>query len=209
MNISISHGSVVYLLVVFLLIVSACRADQSDPGIDGRDQENKSTQKGSAVASTLAARDLLSASLTGRINVVRQALGQGVDVNVTGKEGNTPLMLASYNGHTEAARLLLKRGARISGQNADGRTPLIFAASGPFPETVDLLLQWDADPNVVDEAEGWSPLMFAAAGGHRDVVRVLLRHGADASLQDKEGDTALSFAKDGNYGKVIDLLNRP
>lgn len=127
-------------------------------------------------------------------------------MNAADQAGRTALMLASYNGHTEIARFLLEQGASISDQNAEGRTPLIFAASGPFPETVELLLNQGADPDIRDQGEGWTALMFAAAGGHREVVQTLLNHGADASLKDKDGETAIDFARNNNHMEVFNLL---
>ncbi len=139
---------------------------------------------------------------------VRQVLEQGIDVNATDEKGNTPLMLASYNGHTEVVRHLLEHEARIGVRNGEGRTALMFAATGSFPETVEALLEEGADPNTTGEVEGWSALMFATAEGNREVVQVLLDHGADPSLQDKDGDTALTFAKNNNHSEIATLLER-
>jgi ankyrin repeat protein len=116
-------------------------------------------------------------------------------------------MLAAYNGHTAVVEFLLGRGAPIDARNREGRTALMFAATGPFPKTVSLLLERGAAPNVTDTAEGWSPLMFAAAEGHRAVARHLLEHGADPTLTDRDGETARTFAANGNHTAVVNLLD--
>jgi ankyrin repeat protein len=188
------------------VLLGACGGDDAQPAPRAGDAD--SAQEKTAATPEWTAQDLLNASLQGQMKIVRQATDQGIDVNAANKMGNTPLMLAAYNGHDEVARFLLEQGARIGARNAEGRTPLMFAATGPFPDTVELLLQWKADPNATDRVEGWSPLMFAAAEGNLDVVQALLSHGADASLQDREGETALVFAKNNNHADVVEVLQK-
>lgn len=190
------------LSVTGMLFFNGCGGGKSRSETENR---GKLRQQPS-ITQTVTAQDLRNASLKGEIQIVRQAVGQGVDVNAADEAGRTALMLASYNGHTEVTELLLEKGANIDAQNADGRTPLIFAASGPFPETVDLLLKAGADPNATDQVEGWSPLMFAAAGGHKEVVQTLLNHNANSSLKDKDGETAIDFAKNNNHTEIVNLL---
>jgi ankyrin repeat protein len=48
--------------------------------------------------------------------------------------------------------------------------------------------------------------MFAAAEGHIDVVRILLEYNADPSLEDIDGDTAETFARQNGHSEVADLL---
>ena len=202
-----------YLALALALLLSACGGGdaQSESQSESSGQRPaqtspQATATGPAARDTLTKRDLLKAALEGQVGRVRQAVKQEVDVNVTDQAGYTPLMLASYNGHREVARFLLEHGARLGDRDKKGRTPLIFAASGSFPQMVELLLEEGADPDVTDQAEGWSALMFAAAGGHVEVVRTLLEHGADASLEDREGDTALTFARDNSHADVAALL---
>jgi uncharacterized protein len=48
-----------------------------------------------------------------------------------------------------------------------------------------------------------SPLMTAAAVGKASIVLYLLESGADVNLKDREGNTALSFAKTGDIAKLL------
>lgn len=208
-------SSVVMAALFISLSMTSCGndADSStsesaqESSVQTEDRES-SVQTENSGAPPANARDLMTASLKGRVKQVRQALEEGVDANAADEKGNTPLMLASYNGHTEVVQQLLDREARLDARNAEGRTALMFAATGSFPKTVEVLLGAGADPNATGNVEGWSALMFATAEGHREVVQTLLDHGADPSLKDKDGDTALTFAQNNNHSEVAALLER-
>jgi ankyrin repeat protein len=101
---------------------------------------------------------------------------------------------------------LLEAGATIDSTDTAGRTALMYASSGPFPEAVAMLLGWGANVNVQGSLEGFTALMTAAAEGHVEIVEILLAAGADRDLKDKDGDTALSFAKQNGHDKVVALL---
>jgi ankyrin repeat protein len=51
--------------------------------------------------------------------------------------------------------------------------------------------------------------MTAAAEGQPEVVRWLLIYGADPDIQDRDGDTAESFAEEKGYAAVVSLLKNP
>ena len=56
------------------------------------------------------------------------------------------------------------------------------------------LLNADADPNLADNG-GITPLMVASHYGDTKIVRKLLEHGAKRDLKDKEGRTAVDYAR--------------
>ena len=48
--------------------------------------------------------------------------------------------------------------------------------------------------------------MFAAAEGQTEVIKVLLSHGANIKITDKDGDTALVFAKKSGHQEAVQAL---
>jgi ankyrin repeat protein len=152
---------------------------------------------------------LMEAAFTGNLEDVRRLVNDGTPVNAIDTEKRTPLMFASFNGHAPVAEYLLDVGAEIDSKDSNGRTALMYASSGPFGETVKLLLTRGAEVNVQGTLEGFTSLMTAAAEGQLEVVRHLLDHGADRSLEDTDGDTALTFARQNGHAEVVKLLENP
>jgi len=72
----------------------------------------------------------------GNIEVVKQHLAAGTDVNSKDKDGWTPLHEAASEGHNKIIELLVAKGADVNAKGADGETPVDAAAS---PETTDFL----------------------------------------------------------------------
>ncbi len=149
---------------------------------------------------------LMQAAHDGQLDEVERIVAAGVDVDVADSDYRTPVMFAAFNGHSAVVAFLHEHGAVINTKDINGRTPLLYASSGPFPGTVDYLLKNGAEVDIQGTLEGFTALMTAAAEGQVDVVRVLLEHGADKDLEDKDGDTALSFARQNGHSEVIELL---
>jgi len=72
----------------------------------------------------------------GNIEVVKQHLAAGTDVNSKDKDGWTSLHEAASEGHNKIVELLIAKGADVNVKNDDGETPLDAAAN---PETAALL----------------------------------------------------------------------
>ncbi|XP_014678687.1 PREDICTED: ankyrin repeat and SAM domain-containing protein 6-like [Priapulus caudatus] len=123
-------------------------------------------------------QQMLAASESGDVSLVRSLLDEGAAVDAADHEGATPLQTAAANGREEIARLLLMRGAALDRANAYGWSALMQAARAGHHPVVALLLQHKADADRRNLL-GASALALAARGGHVSVVRLLLDAGAD------------------------------
>ncbi len=139
------------------------------------------------------------------LDAIRLFFAAGMDPNVRGEFGSTPLMAAVSPHRAEMARYLLNEGADPNILMESGAGPLLFAAQSDSREVMRLLLDAGADPNAADE-KGRTPLIDAAVRGYEETVRLLLAHGAQADHRDMRGRTALSFAKDKGYRAIIEQL---
>ncbi len=75
----------------------------------------------------------------GNIEVTKQHLAGGVDVNAIDAGGWTPLHWAAGKGCKETIKLLLVNGANVNATAATGRTPLDYTLLTNKTETTDLL----------------------------------------------------------------------
>ena len=192
----------VWVLSLAALLGSGCGHEPTR----GAAPPERESQKEQQVHSPISDQAVRDAALEGKINTLRRAIEQGLNVNAVDSDGRTALMLAAFNGHTEGVKLMLEHNARVDDRDATRRTALIYAASGPNHETIRVLLEAGADVDAVDNVEGWSALMFAAAEGHLEVVRALLSRHADVSLSDVDGDTARDFAAKNGHQAIAALL---
>lgn len=60
-------------------------------------------------------------------------------VDVTNKEGCTPLHTAVFNRQTECIKLLLKSGAKLTGRNNEGKTPADIAKEKGYEKCLELI----------------------------------------------------------------------
>jgi hypothetical protein len=88
---------------------------------------------------TSATPSLLRAAAAGDIDLVKQLLAQGADVDGTTEGGQTPLMLASISGLSEVVRLLLDAGADVQLRDRLGLTAIDWSKRRGFSEVAELL----------------------------------------------------------------------
>ena len=76
------------------------------------------------------------AAAEGNIEVVKQHLAAGTDVNAKNEWGGTPLHFAALGGRKEVAELLIAKGADVNAKDDAGDTPVDWTDN---KETADLL----------------------------------------------------------------------
>lgn len=133
----------------------------------------------------------------------------GMDVNVRGPDGFTPLMLASFlggglepesqeeeeEGEVSAIADLICQGASLGAQtDRTGETALHLAARYARADAAKRLLDAGADPNAQDHT-GRTPLHAAVASDAQGVFQILIRNrSTDLDARMGDGSTALILA---------------
>jgi uncharacterized lipoprotein NlpE involved in copper resistance len=164
------------ILVVTLLTIVGC-------GNQDKSAESQTTVSAPKV-------DLHSAVVTGDLEVIRQHIKAGSDLNVLEPtRASTPLITAAFLGKTEAAKILIEAGADLNYKNADGSTALHTAAAFGKTEAAKILIDAGADLNYKNN-DGSTALHTAAFFCHVEIVQALLEKGADKTLKNKTGQTA-------------------
>ena len=84
----------------------------------------------------------------GNIEVVKQDLAAGMDVNTKDGYGATPLLYAAEYGYNDVAEVLITNGADVNATYNDGLTALHSAVLNGSNEIVKLLIDQGADVNT-------------------------------------------------------------
>ena len=98
---------------------------------------------------------LLSAAYDGNIEVARQQLAEGADVNVKDRDyrNETPLQYAAKEGHTKVVELLIANGADVNAMSVYG-VPLDGAVERDETKIADLLRKHGGKTSEELKAEG-------------------------------------------------------
>ena len=134
------------------------------------------------------------AACVGRVNVVRELINKGGDIEVKDKNGVTPLHLASFNGHLDVVKFLVENKADINAKDKDGYTPLHKASENGHLNVAKFVVENKADIHAKDKW-GDTPLHEASRWGRLDVVKFLINNKAEIHAKDNYGWTPLDFAK--------------
>ncbi len=129
-------------------------------------------------------------------------------MEVTNKEGMTPIHIAANQENTECLERLLRAGpSLIDSRWKDGSTALHNAAAGGFLENVDCLLKRGANAQLTNE-KGMTPIHMAAyhCGNAKCLERLLEAEPGLINAQTKYLDTALNIASRRGSLKNISCL---
>jgi ankyrin repeat protein len=127
-----------------------------------------------------------------RIDVVRELLASGVDVDEKDHKGCTALVFAASYGHQEVAKALLTAGAKVDEKARNDITPLKFAVFMNHQEMVKLLLA--AGARVDEKGKyGGTALLMAAKDGLQEIVKSLLAAGADLFIKSPQSEAAFEI----------------
>jgi ankyrin repeat protein len=117
---------------------------------------------------------------------------RNIDVDLSNKYGETPLMIAAIQGDLPVVKtLVLQNKARI---DHIGWTPLHYACTKGQLDVAQFLVLNGA---LVDSTSlnGTTPLMMAVQSGNENLVKFLLDKGADLQIKNGLGLTAIDIAE--------------
>ncbi len=161
------------------------------------------------IATKKQALDIFEATSLGRLDCLKECLGDASTINAPSRDGFTALHFACFFGQPEAARLLIQSGAAVDAVAANPTRvmPLHSAASARNLEAARLLLEHGA-PGMVNARQqgGWVPIHAAAQNGDRSMVDLLLRHQADPKLANDAGKTPAMVAREKGHEELASLL---
>jgi hypothetical protein len=111
---------------------------------------------------------LMLAVIQGEVEVARELIEKGADVN---KTGWTPLHYAASKGHLELIHLLLDEDAYIDAESPNGTTPLMMAAGySENPMACKVLLDEGADPSIKNY-KNLTAMDFALHANHEQAAQ--------------------------------------
>ncbi|KAJ8406825.1 hypothetical protein AAFF_G00297410 [Aldrovandia affinis] len=175
------------------------------PSQMGNESVREILQEGVFVGNSDADRQLLEASKSGDLEIVKR-LCTLQNVNCRDVEGrqSTPLHFSAGYNRVAVVEFLLRHGADVHAKDKGGLVPLHNACSYGHYEVAELLVIHGAVVNVADLWK-FTPLHEAAAKGKYEICKLLLQHGADPAKKNRDGNTPLDLAKDGDTD-IQDLL---
>jgi Fem-1 family protein b len=125
----------------------------------------------------IGATPLWTSSTLGYIEIVKELVKRGANIEHTTDSHSSPLRGAAFDGHLEVVQFLIDKGADIDKPNQVGQSPLTIAAAMKKTETVKFLLEKGA--NIHHRGHnGDTPLHVAVESGSLEMTQLLVKHGA-------------------------------
>lgn len=135
-------------------------------------------------------RQLLTASQNGDVELVKQLLKMGADVNTADSRNITPLIAAAYGNHVEVGKLLIEAGGDVNMKDNTQQSAYLIPTADGYLEFLQLTLANGADVHSLDSYNG-TGLIRAADRGHVEVIEELLKTDMNIDHVNRLGWTAL------------------
>ena len=125
------------------------------------------------MTSNTLAHEFLTAAEQGQLELLKNCLEKGVDINTTNRQGRTAIVNASLNKHYECVSFLISAGADINKQDQPCFNPFLLCCLNDDLTLLRLVLP--AKPNLdLLTRFGGVGITPASEKGHVDIVRELL-----------------------------------
>ncbi|GKW09560.1 ankyrin repeat domain-containing protein [Pectobacterium carotovorum] len=127
-------------------------------------------------------------------SAARHQLSQGVNLNIHGKEGVTPLLWLIYETKDKnAVTLALKLGVDPNYKDGFGDSAVNSVAGAKDPDWLRIILDAGGDPNAIGRRG--QPAIFGAIGEERWAdIKLLVERGADVNLTDEQKTNSAHYA---------------
>ena len=149
---------------------------------------------------------LMQAAKMKNINLLKELLSKGVQLNTTDHDGNHALLLAQLSSDNDACvSTLIKAGSSINVMNNDRQTPLAIAMIQNNRDILKELLNFGADVNYVFGGVYTYLVLALDTPQEQDYIKDLLAKGADPNLGDIP--VLMSSAQSEKLATMEQLLN--
>lgn len=143
-------------------------------------------------------------------DLVKSFLAQGVDINSTNENGETPLHVASFSGFTDMVKYLLKNNADMTITCLRGNTALFSALKHHKYETAKVLLRHGSD-SIIDLTLAkihwkYAQLCESIIKGDSDAVKRRLEKAKDVNFPGVKKETPLFWAVFANRPALVKML---
>lgn len=129
----------------------------------------------------------------------------GANVNVSNKEGITPLMDAIALGDMQSAKTLIEKGADLNLQNNKGVSALHYAIAYDNVEICQILLDAGVKRNQKDPT-GWLPIHNICYAKTTKVPELLLKYGFNINETNTNGYTPMHFTTRENNLLILEFI---
>ncbi|XP_067653524.1 uncharacterized protein [Haliotis asinina] len=137
------------------------------------------------------------------LTIVNEVTG-GFDIDIRGKNGQTPLMRAVCGGHIDVYKFLVEHKADRTLVDKDGQSLLHLSSRHGLLPVIEHIID-SVDINSRDNA-GVTPVMTSVAYGKDAVFKYLRKKGADLTLVDNAGNDVLHLAQKRKNRHIVELL---
>ncbi|MCI5159240.1 MAG: hypothetical protein D3906_12575, partial [Candidatus Electrothrix sp. AUS1_2] len=159
-------------------------------------------EHGANIKATVKNKSVLQLAVESEnINIVKILLKYGVDINEIVND-KTIFHLALKNGQPEIAKLLIDNGASVPTKGKSGAKLLIDILEKGYFDIAKILVLQGADVNAKQYRykSKKTALIIASEKSYKpnayEIVKLLVEKGADTNATDKDGNTALHYARD-------------
>ncbi len=138
--------------------------------------------------------DYRNAIFKGNLVKIKKYVEKGFDVNLTAKDGMSPLFITAIKGDDEFFFKLLDKGANLKHKSKDGSSLLIAATLGENVSIIRYLLAEGFDVNA-QGVKGNTALHTAFKVFNSYLIALFMQEGADATIKNDEGKSGYDLAK--------------